>query len=206
MENKRKNVLMNRNLYIGGSDLPYILGNGEKYGVDIFEFAMKKAGLVPAENIKNQYTTYGDIMEGKIRKYINFVLGANYKPKSKVDAERKYRGNCDGLDENAYCGLLEIKTYGTKLDYKYYEAQCRFYMEVFNVDKCILVGYKRPKDFYWGLGNYNENYFDTEFKPENVVHHIFHRDQKKWEELEKEIKKFQRMVEKLREQNKGRLE
>lgn len=195
------NVTIDRQKYIGGSDLPTILGLNAKYGTSIFEFAKEKAGIIPNLFKGNQFTKYGQKMEPVIRDYINSLYGVDYKEDTIIDIDRGYRGNTDGIDRNVDIPILEIKTFGEELDVDYYTAQCQFYMETFNQDACLLVGYKRPVDFYTGVDYELENddgYFNLEFDENNIVTHTIYRDPKLWAKIEKRIIAFKKAVEKLR--------
>jgi hypothetical protein len=196
------NVTINRDKFIGGSDLPTILGLNAKYGTSIFDFAREKIGLIPKTFKGNQFTRYGQLMEPAIRDYINSIFGANYLEDTIVDTDRGYRGNTDGIDREAEYPILEVKTFGEELDVDYYEPQCQFYMETFNVDACILVGYKRPKDFYTGIDYDLENddsYFNVDFDPTNIVIHKIKRDRFIWARIEERIVAFKKALDYLRE-------
>lgn len=195
------NVTVDRHKYVGGSDLPTILGLNAKYGTSIFEFAKEKAGIIPNTFKGNQFTKYGQKMEPVIRDYINSVYGVNYLEDTVIDSKRGYRGNTDGIDREADIPILEVKTFGEELDVDYYTAQCQFYMETFNQDACLLVGYKRPEDFYTGVDYDLENddsYFNLEFDENNIVTHIIYRDAELWAKIEERIIAFKKAVEKLR--------
>ena len=194
------NITSNRDKYIGGSDLPSILGLNQKYNKSIFDFTKEKAGIIPSKFKGNEYTRYGQLMEPLVRDYINNVNSLNFKEDSVIDEERRYRGNCDGIDRESGL-LLEVKTFGKELDIDYYNAQCQFYMETFNIDKCYLVGYKRPDDFYNGVDydlENSEKYFNCEFNENNIVIHEIIRDKEKWEKIEEQIIKFKTAFEKLK--------
>lgn len=196
------NVTVDRHKYVGGSDLPSILGLNLKYGKSIFNFAGEKAGIIPNTFKGNQFTKYGQLMEPVIRDYINAKYSANYVEDTIIDLPRAYRGNCDGIDRNADIPILEVKTFGDELDVEYYTPQCQFYMETFNKDACLLVGYKRPKDFYTGLDYDLENdemYFNLEFDENNIEEHIIYRDNDAWSKIEGRINAFKNAVTKLKE-------
>lgn len=195
------NVTIDRHKYVGGSDLPTILGLNAKYGTSIYDFAREKAGIIPNSFKGNQFTKYGQKMEPVIRDYINSVYGVNYLEDTIIDSTRGYRGNTDGIDRNADIPILEVKTFGEELDVDYYTAQCQFYMETFNQPACRLVGYKRPVDFYTGVDYELENddsYFNLEFDENNIVEHTIYRDPKLWAKIEERIIAFKKAVEKLR--------
>lgn len=195
------NVTIDRHKYIGGSDLPTILGLNAKYGTSIYDFAREKAGIIPNSFKGNQFTKYGQKMEPVIRDYINAKYQVNYLEDTVIDSDRGYRGNTDGIDRNADIPILEIKTFGEELDVDYYTAQCQFYMETFNQEACLLVGYKRPVDFYTGVDYELENddsYFNLEFDENNIVEYKVKRDPKLWAKIEERIIAFKHAVEKLR--------
>lgn len=198
------NVTVDRHKYIGGSDLPSILGLNAKYGTSIYDFAREKAGILPNTFKGNQFTKYGQKMEPVIRDYINSIYGVNYLEDTIIDTERGYRGNTDGIDRTSDIPILEIKTFGEELDVDYYTAQCQFYMETFDQDACLLVGYKRPKDFYTGVDYELENddrFFNLEFDENNIVIHTIHRDANLWAKIEERIKAFKNAVAELRNSN-----
>ena len=195
------NVTIDRHKYVGGSDLPSILGLNAKYGTSIFEFAKEKAGILPNTFKGNQFTKYGQQMEPVIREYINSIYGVNYLEDTVIDTKRGYRGNTDGIDRGADIPILEVKTFGEELDVDYYTAQCQFYMETFSQDACLLVGYKRPEDFYTGVDYELENdntYFNLEFDENRIVTYIIYRDPSLWAKIEERIIAFKKAVEKLR--------
>lgn len=195
------NVTIDRHKYVGGSDLPTILGLNAKYGTSIFEFAKEKAGIIPNTFKGNQFTKYGQKMEPVIRDYINSKYQVNYVEDTVIDEKRHYRGNTDGIDRLADIPILEVKTFGNELDVDYYLAQCQFYMETFNQPRCLLVGYKRPEDFYTGVDYDLENddsYFNLEFDEKNIVEYEIQRDPQLWEKIEERIIAFKKAVDKLR--------
>lgn len=198
------NVLIDRNKYIGGSDLPTILGLNAKYDINIFEFAKEKLGIIPKSFKGNEYTRYGQIMEPVIRDYINAIYQSNYKEATVIDEERKLRGNTDGIDITADIPIIEIKTFGNELDLDYYTPQCQFYMETFNQDKCLLVGYKRPDIFYTGVSYDLENedkFFDLNFNPKNIELHFIGRNRNQWNMIYSRITAFQNALNILKENN-----
>lgn len=191
------NVTIDRYKYVGGSDLPTILGLNMKYNKKPFDLALEKAQIVPNSFTGNQFTKYGQKMEPVIRDYINAKYQVNYLEDTIIDETKHYRGNTDGIDRDADIPILEVKTFGEELDVDYYTAQCQFYMETFDRDACLLVGYKRPKDFYTGIDYELENddsYFNFEFDPNNLVEHIIYRDKNVWAKIEERITAFKNGV------------
>lgn len=201
-EHQEINVETNRDLYIGGSDLPSILRLNAQYGTSLMQFAKEKLKIIPTAFQGNEYTRYGQFMEPFVRNYINEMFNYNFKEDSIIDKTRMYRGNCDGLDKIKKT-LLEVKTFGSKLDIKLYEPQCQFYMELFDVEECLLVGYKRPREFYGGISydiEKDAEYFDLTFDESNIVIYKIKRDREMFAYLETEINKFKYLLTALREE------
>lgn len=187
-------VTINRHKYIGGSDLPTILGKNNF--ATRMEFAKEKLGVIPKSSNGNQYTVYGHLMEEKVRNYINEMFNLHFVEDTVIDEKRKYRGNCDGIDREHNL-LFECKTFHGKLKVDYYTPQCQFYMELFDIPECYLVGYDRPEDFYTGIDytlEHSEDYFNLEFDPSRVVIYKIHRDKEYFKKLEIEIEKFKYLL------------
>lgn len=196
-----QNVTVDRDKYVGASDLPTILGLNKSYGKSTIQFAKEKLKLEESTFKGNQYTKYGQLMEPLIRNFINEYYGFNFVEDTIIDEKRKLRGNCDGIDRSAK-KLLEIKTFSNKLKVDYYTPQCQMYMELFDIDECWLVGYDRPSDFYAGIDYELENddaYFNTDFYADRVVLYILHRDCEEWKRIEVEIDKFKYLCDCLKE-------
>lgn len=194
------NVTKNRKKYIGGSDLPNILGLNEiKFGDSLFDFAKKKMKLIPNDFKGNEYTKYGQLMEPIIREYLNATNGTNYVEDTVIDEDLLQRGNTDGIDRHTedFPPMIEVKTFGEKsgLDIEYYTSQCRFYMERFDQDAIAIVGYPRPDDFYTGVDYSIENddhFFNLDFDPEKLVIEVIHRDETEWQKIQSRIEQFQK--------------
>lgn len=192
------NILNDRDKYIGGSDLPIILGlNSQK---NIFEFAKEKIGIINKEDTGSQYTHYGQVMEDKIRNYINDKFKTNYKPSTSiVDV---LRGNCDGMDEDANIPLIEIKTFGKELNVDYYKYQCQFYMLLFDFKEINLIGYKRPKNFYTGIDyviDKDDIFFNFDFDEKNLEYHLIKRDNELIQKIFDKSYNFYNCMEKLKD-------
>lgn len=140
-------VTIDRDKYIGGSDLPVIMG------ISTFktrwELLQEKAGLKENTFVGNKYTEYGNILEPKIRDYVNNYFKdriAEFVPNRVIDGD--FRAHTDGF--NGSC-VLEIKTTSNIHDsidgYKHYLVQLLKYMEVNNASEGILCVYERPEDF-----------------------------------------------------------
>lgn len=158
------NVVENRHIYVGGSDVPTILGIN-KYKTQ-YQLAKEKVGIEPVKFQGNEYTEYGKALEPQIREYVNAINETNFQPATRVDQIRKIRSNTDGFDpENGENGMiLEIKTHGKNLDIKPYVAQMQLYMWQFNVPYGWLALYERPDDF------------DIEFDADRLKFKVIERD------------------------------
>lgn len=194
------NIIDDRDKYIGGSDLPIIMGMNRT--ITPFQFAKKKLNIIPKEDSDNIYTHYGHVMEDKIRNYINNKYKAKYEPST--FKSWYLRGNCDGMDADAEIPLIEIKTFGKDLNIDYYKFQCQFYMGLFGHDKLLLVGYKRPDTFYTGI-DYNlekeDKYFDFKFNEKNIFQHVIKRDEKLIKQIIEKCNNFYNALNALRKDN-----
>lgn len=144
LEKADKNVTEKRDVYVGGSDVPVILGLS-KYKTQ-FELAKEKTGIVKPEFISNPYINFGNKMEPQIREYINTVNSLNFHEDTFIDEENSIRSNVDGIDDENKI-ILEIKTHGTTPTEKVYEAQMQLYMHQTGCEYGWLAMYKRPGDF-----------------------------------------------------------
>ncbi len=137
-------VTIDRDKYIGGSDIPIIMGISPF--TTRWELLQEKAGLIQSDFAGNKYTEYGDVMEPKIRDYINTERATTFAPAQTIIDD--LRGNCDGFNGDA---ILEIKTtsniHDTVDKYKKYLVQLLFYMDLYGVKKGLLAVYSRPEDF-----------------------------------------------------------
>lgn len=177
-----KNVTANRQVYVGGSDVPIILGIS-KYKTQ-FDLAKEKAGLAPQIFDSNEYTVYGQAMEPQIRDYINAVNETNFYPDTTIDKEKHLRGNCDGADYTEQL-LLEIKTHGKKPTMESYEVQIQLYLHMFELQTAWLALYERPDNF------------DAEFEPERLKIEVIQKDEAKVEMILQQIEIFWQRVEAL---------
>lgn len=136
-------VSIDRDKYIGGSDLPCIMGISSFK--KRWQLLLEKAGLEEITFSGNAYTRYGHIIEPQIRKHINLVYNTNFQPSRVIDGD--LRLHTDGF--NGEC-ILEIKStsdvHGVVDGYKSYLVQLVKYMEKHGVEKGILAVYDRPED------------------------------------------------------------
>lgn len=140
-----QNVTENRNLYIGGSDIPIIMGISPFK--KRFDLLLEKAGLQENDFKGNEYTEYGNVLEPQIRDYINKGLKNPFVEDKKIIDD--IRCHVDGYNNKDT--ILEIKTTSqihTDVNgYKIYLVQLLFYMHIYNVNKGQLAVYNRPSDF-----------------------------------------------------------
>ena len=137
-------VSQDRDKYYGGSDIPIIMGISPFK--TRWELLQEKAKVVENEFAGNEYTEYGNIMESKIRDYINesqkdkFIEGKHIKDDIRI--------HTDGENKTT---ILEIKTtsqiHKKVDDYKIYLVQLLFYMQETGKKKGLLAVYERPEDF-----------------------------------------------------------
>jgi len=159
-----QNVTENRNDYIGGSDIPIIMGLSSFK--TRWQLLKEKAGIEVDEFEGNKYTEYGNVMESKIRDYINKEHGFDFKEDKLTEETMRY--HVDGHHNEGESGrgiILEIKTTSRKFNpalensldgFQDYLVQLLTYMYGFGVASGMLAIYDRPNDF------------DEEFDPERL--------------------------------------
>lgn len=139
-------VTIDRDKYIGGSDIPIIMGISPFK--TRFDLLLEKAGLKENNFEGNAYTEYGNILESKIRDYVNQKYEFNFIETKTIVDDCRY--HADGDDEEKKC-MLEIKTtsqiHENVRDYKHYIVQLLKGMMMKDYKKGILAVYERPDDF-----------------------------------------------------------
>lgn len=147
-----QDVTKDRDKYIGGSDIPVIMGLSPFK--TRWQLLQEKAGIVENDFAGNEYTEYGNVMEEKIREHINIWYGYNFQEDKRINGRLRY--HADGYDPNGF--ILEVKTtshiYDSVDDYKMYLVQMALGVEMFDAVKGILAVYERPEDF--------DEYFDPD--------------------------------------------
>lgn len=137
-------VTIDREKYIGGSDIPIIMGISPFK--TRFDLLLEKAGLKENDFTGNEYTEYGNIMEPKIRDFINENREDKFEEGKYI--ENDIRCHTDGINKEI---VLEIKTtsqiHEKVEDYKVYLVQLLFYMEYTKRKHGKLAIYERPEDF-----------------------------------------------------------
>lgn len=143
-------VAVDRHKYFGGSDVAIAM-NLSPYKTR-WQLLQEKAQIVENTFEGNAYTEYGNIMEGKIRAFVNismkheFVEGKHYMKFEDADV----RIHTDGEDKKK-CEVLEVKTtsqvHSDVMGYKHYLVQLLFYMMMLNYPHGKLAVYERPSDF-----------------------------------------------------------
>ncbi|HHX69282.1 MAG TPA: endonuclease [Gallicola sp.] len=127
-------------------DIPIIMGISPFKSR--FDLLLEKAGYLDNDFEGNEYIEYGNVLEPKIRNYINESLYPkdNFKEDTFIDGD--LRANVDGVNKTF---ILEIKTTSQIKDnlddYKIYLVQLLFYMKIAKRKKGMLAVYERPSDF-----------------------------------------------------------
>ena len=111
-----------------------------------FDLLLEKAQLKENDFDGNEYTEYGNIMEPKIRQYVNVLYKRDFKEDKLIKDD--VRCHFDGIDNDM---ILECKTtsqiYQNVNDYKVYLVQLLFYMMYANKEYGMLAVYERPENF-----------------------------------------------------------
>jgi predicted phage-related endonuclease len=139
-----QDVKTDREKYIGGSDISIIMNLS--HFKDRYTLLLEKAGIKEIEQVDNVYVNYGNIMEPKIRQYVNVMYQRNFKEGKHIEDD--IRIHTDGEDDDM---ILEIKTtsqiYNNVNEYGVYLVQLLFYMMNTNKKIGMLAVYERPQDF-----------------------------------------------------------
>lgn len=146
----QESVTQERWRYIGGSDIGAIMEISPF--MKRFDLLTYKARLAENDFQGNEYTEYGNEMEGKIREYVNAGCPLGQYEEDKLIIPHSiidWRYHSDGYNklENT---VLEIKTtseiHDKADDYKLYLVQLLFGMYVHNSPYGMLAVYNRPED------------------------------------------------------------
>ena len=146
----QESVKLNRERYIGGSDIPVIMNLSPFKSR--YNLLLEKAGFKEVEFTGNVYTDYGNTLEPLIREWINTDLKDKFvEGKHTREAEAGeligVRIHTDGENKDA---VLEIKTtsqiYDNVNDYKLYLVQLLYYMVLTGKEYGYLAVYERPED------------------------------------------------------------
>ena len=174
----QKSVKEDREMYIGGSDSPIILGISPFK--TRYELLLEKAGLKEDDFEGNRFTEYGNLMEEKIRSYVNEKYDTAFVEGKYIEGD--IRCHTDGENKDY---ILEIKTtseiHENIDDYRTYLVQLLFYMYHTKRHLGMLAVYERPEDF------------NEEFEKERL--HIYSLKIEDYEEL---INKINNAVDQFR--------
>ena len=136
-------VSIDRDKYIGGSDIPAILGISKF--TSRWQLLLQKAGLEERSFAGNRFTEYGHIIDPQIRDYINVIYKTNFVPNRVINGDIRYHS--DGFNGEK---VLEVKStsdiYSSVDGYKVYLVQLLKGMEENGVEEGILAVYHRPED------------------------------------------------------------
>ena len=173
--------------FIGGSDIPIIM-NLSPFKTR-WQLLKEKAQVEEPRSFSTIYTEYGNVMEPKIRAYVNEALGFNFEEGKAIGGD--IRIHTDGEDVLKRC-ILEVKTtskiYDSVSEYKHYLVQLLFYMNERDFDDGLLAVYERPEDM------------DTAFDSERLtVYSVQRKDYTDLiAEIYEEIDLFRRDLEKVK--------
>ena len=139
-----QNVRVDRDKYVGGSDIPIIMGLSP-FG-NRWDLLLEKAGYKENDFEGNEYTEYGTYMEGLIRDYVSEYALQDFVEDKRIDGARRY--HADGYADST---VLEIKTtsqiHENAEDYKAYLVQLQMGIDMFDAKDGLLAVYERPSDF-----------------------------------------------------------
>lgn len=179
-------VTIDRNLYIGGSDVAIIMGISPFKSR--FDLLLEKAGYKENDFKGNEYKEFGHIIEPQIRDYINESEKDKFIENKMIDGDLRYHS--DGVNKTT---VLEIKSTSqikeNVEDYKIYLVQLLLGMQMNNKKKGKLAVYERSNDF------------NTEFDKERLtIYDINIKDYKELlEDINLAIEQFRIDLEKVKE-------
>ena len=90
-------VTIDRDRYIGGSDIGAIMGLSPFK--TRWELLLEKSGLKENDFTGNKYTVYGQKIEPLIRGYINSTYNTNFEPNRIINGD--FRAHSDGFNGRA---------------------------------------------------------------------------------------------------------
>lgn len=189
------NIIKNRHLYLGGSDVPTLFNLNKFKSLDELktQYINYYKNNIEFPIIDNEYTLYGHLLEPIIRNHINEKYDYNFTTSCVIFEDKKIRCNTDGIDKTKKT-ILEIKTNSRNHRYTFdYELQAQLYMWAFDCDKAIIAIYKRPNDFYSGVSvdfHKEQKYFNLEFKAKNLTIKEIKRNESLIKEILNKISKF----------------
>lgn len=181
------NVKLNRDKYIGGSDIPAIMGISKFKSRNAL--LKEKAGIIINEFKGSIFTDYGNTMEPKVRKHISSEMETEFVEDCLIFEDHSVRCNVDGINDTH---ILEIKTTG-KLkgnirEYEDYLVQLLFYMHYTGRQYGTLAVYQRPS-------NFSKSFESSRLE----VHHIEYKTHKKMvEKMVKDVISFQEELAQLK--------
>lgn len=186
MEYGEFDVAQDRDKYIGGSDIPAILGISKF--TSRWQLLLQKAGLEERSFTGNRFTEYGHIIEPQIREHINTVYNTIYVPNRVINGDIRY--HADGFNG---AKVLEIKStsdiYSTVDGYKVYLVQLLKGMEENGVTEGMLAVYERPEDMNPVFDPQRLQVFDVHMDDyQNLLNHV-----------NKEIDRFRADLKRLKE-------
>ena len=156
-----QNVTIDREKYIGGSDIPTIMGISPFK--KRFDLLLEKAQLKDNDFLGNEYTEYGNVLEPKIRDYLNESEKKPFLEDKVIKDDLRYHS--DGFNGKT---VLEIKTTSKLHDdvneYKVYLVQLLFGMQMHEVKKGKLAVYARPEDFNEEFDESRLSIYDIDIK------------------------------------------
>lgn len=179
-------VSIDRDKYIGGSDIPAILGISKF--TSRWQLLLEKAGLEERTFTGNRYTEYGHIIEPQIREYINLIYNTNFVPNRVINGDFRYHS--DGFNGEI---ALEVKStseiHSTVDGYKVYLVQLIKGMQENGVQRGILAVYDRPEDMNPVFDPKRLQVFEIVLDDyQNLLNHV-----------NKELDKFRADLERLKE-------
>lgn len=197
MKPTNKNVLVDREKYLGSSEISTIMGiNPFK---DRFSLLLEKAELKESDYVDNPYVDFGTRIESEIRDFINSEYNLSLKEETSLKTHSKLglRANHDGLDKDKKINC-EIKSTSmikkTLRGYKSYVVQVQYGSMLAEVEDNILAVYHRTKE---DLDHFIKTK-EINFNKEQLQIFEFKSDKKLDKEIMEAADKFMEDLEKVK--------
>ena len=182
-----QNVKVDRYKYIGGSDIPVIMGISPFK--TRWQLLREKAQLEEDTFEGNKYTEFGNVIEEQIRDFVNSMEEDKFVEGKHIFEEEHIRIHTDGENTSE---IIEIKStsqiHNELIEYKIYLVQLLFYLVKEKKEKGRLYVYDRPEDF------------NTKFNPFNLQRfNVYVKDFKELiEEIKEALELFENDLERLK--------
>ena len=168
-----QNVKVDRYKYIGGSDIPVIMGISPFK--TRWQLLKEKAQLEEDTFEGNKYTEFGNVIEEQIRNFVNLTEEDKFVEGKHIFEEEHIRIHTDGENTSEIIEIKSTSQIHEKVEeYTIYLVQLLFYLIKEKKEKGRLYVYERPEDFNTKFNPFNLQRFNVYVKDyQNLINDIF---------------------------------